>query len=108
MGFIIRLIALLYLGKFYTRTVRIIDNHKVISSGIYRYLRHPGYMGVILTFTGAAIAILNLYSMIYIIIIMPVSYIYRINVEEQMLVDHFGEEYKKYISKSWRLLPFIY
>ena len=108
LGFVIRLIALLYLGKFYTRTVRIIDNHKVISNGIYRHIRHPGYLGVILTFVGAAITIFNIYSMIYIIIIMPISYVYRINVEEQMLRDHFGKEYLRYMSKSWRLLPFIY
>ena len=100
LGFVIRLIALLYLGKFYTRTVRIIDNHKVISNGIYRHIRHPGYLGVILTFVGAAITIFNIYSMIYIIIIMPISYVYRINVEEQMLRDHFGKEYLRYMSKS--------
>jgi protein-S-isoprenylcysteine O-methyltransferase Ste14 len=107
-GFSIRLFALFSLGKFYTRTIRITDNHKIITTGTYRYIRHPGYLGVILMFSGAAMAVSNWVGILYTLLIMPSSFIYRIYAEERMLIDHFGENYRKYMAESWRLLPFIY
>ena len=106
-GFLIRLLASFALGRFYTRTIRITDHHEIVMTGIYKYIRHPGYLGVLLIFMGAALAISNWISLIYIGLVMPASLIYRIHVEETMMMDHFGETYRVYMKKTGRLMPHL-
>ena len=55
-GFLIRAVAMRTLGEFFTRTLRIREKHRVVSEGIYRHVRHPGYLGTILYFVGSGIA----------------------------------------------------
>ncbi len=103
-----RVIAALTLGRFYTKTLRTTKNHKIISHGVYKYIRNPGYLGVISLLIGAGISISNIYSIIIISLSVLVSYIYRIRIEERMMIDNFGDEYKDYLKRTKRLLPFIY
>jgi len=105
MGFFIRFFALFALGRFYTRTIRITDHHEIVMTGIYKVIRHPGYLGVLLIFMGAVLAISNWISLIYVCLVMPASLIYRIHVEEMMMMDHFGETYRVYMKKTGRLMP---
>ena len=107
-GILIRITAVQTLGRFYTRTLRETDDHQIVSNGIYQYIRHPGYLGNILLFIGAGFALGNLYSFIVITVLFLVIYVYRIKVEEQMLVGIFGDHYKEYSKKTKKLLPFIY
>ena len=107
LGFLIRLFALFALGRFYTRTIRIMDHHKIVMTGPYKYIRHPGYLGVLMIFSGAALAISNWISLIYVCLVMPTSLAYRIHAEERMMIDHFGEEYRVYTKKTWRMIPYL-
>ncbi len=107
-GLIIRILAAKTLGKFYMRTLRKTDNHEIISKGIYNFIRHPGYLEIILLYLGASITIDNYISFIVINILIFSTYLYRMNVEEKMQIDIFGEKYKAYIKKTKRLIPFIY
>ncbi|MFC1803091.1 hypothetical protein ACFL0D_03885 [Thermoproteota archaeon] len=34
--------------------------------------------------------------------------VYRMNIEEEMLIEEFGEQYKSYIENTWKLVPFLY
>jgi len=108
LGVIIRIVAATTLGKFYTRTLRKTDNHIIISKGIYKRIRHPGYLGTILLFIGASISVDNLISLLFITALVLIVYIYRITIEEKMLIDIFGERYRIYIRTTKRLIPFIY
>jgi protein-S-isoprenylcysteine O-methyltransferase Ste14 len=107
-GIIIRIIAVATLGKFYMRTLRKTENHELMTDGIYKYIRHPGYFGTILVFLGLGIAMGNAVSFVVTTMLMLINYTYRINVEEKMLNDLFGEKYKQYSKKTKRLIPFIY
>jgi len=107
LGLIIRIIAAKTLGKFYMRTLRKTDNHKIVKNGIYKFIRHPGYLGLFLLFIGAGIAVENFISLILIFVIMTVAYSYRIKVEEEMLIKIFGNKYKKYMKETKRIIPFI-
>lgn len=108
LGISIRITAAITLGRFYTRTLRKTDNHIIISNGIYKHIRHPGYLGTILLYIGAGISVYNIISLLIIIVFVLTGYIYRIKIEEEMLVDIFGDKYKVYANKTKRLLPFIY
>ncbi|MGA2141565.1 MAG: isoprenylcysteine carboxylmethyltransferase family protein [Brevinematales bacterium] len=107
-GLSVRIIAALTLGGYYTRVLRKTKNHRIISSGIYKYVRNPGYLGVISLLAGGGIASGNIFCIFTILAIVPISYIYRIGAEEKMMLESFGDEYREYMKKTKRLLPFIY
>ena len=90
------------------RTLRETDNHEIVSQGLYKYIRHPGYLGNIMLFLGAGIAIGNAITFLLLLLLILTAYIYRIKVEEDMLIDIFGDEYKYYMKTTKKLLPFIY
>lgn len=107
LGFLIRLLALFVLGRFYTRTIRITQSHRLVMAGPYKYIRHPGYLGVLLILIGAGLAISNWISLVYVCLVMPPSLLYRIQAEEMMMMDHFGEDYRIYMRKTWPLIPYL-
>jgi protein-S-isoprenylcysteine O-methyltransferase Ste14 len=104
----LRLWANTTLGAFYTRTLRVVEGHRVIQEGPYNVIRHPGYLGVILMWTGASLAVMNWIGTVVVSVSMLATYHYRIKVEEAMLVTAKGEEYRSYQSRTWRLIPFVY
>jgi protein-S-isoprenylcysteine O-methyltransferase Ste14 len=107
-GFAIRYLAFSTLGKFFTRTLRKTENHTLVTNGIYKHIRHPGYLSDILIFVGMSLTMGNLISIIAVPIMFFPAYIYRIYTEEKMLIDIFGNSYMEYQKTSMRLIPFIY
>jgi protein-S-isoprenylcysteine O-methyltransferase Ste14 len=107
-GFLIRVVAMRTLGEFFTRTLRIREKHRVVSEGIYRRVRHPGYLGTILFFVGSGIATANLITTLLILAAILPTFVRRIAVEERMLTDQLGEEYSDYKAKTWKLIPFVF
>ena len=107
-GFLIRVVAMRTLGEFFTRTLRIREKHRVVSEGIYRRVRHPGYLGTILFFVGSGIATANFITALLILAAILPTFVRRIAVEERMLTDQLGEEYSDYKAKTWKLIPFIF
>ncbi len=107
-GLLLRLWANRTLGAFYTRTLRMVEDHQVVQAGPYTVIRHPGYLGVILMWTGASFATVNWIATVIVLASMLSIYHYRMNVEEKMLVAAKGEEYRSYQMRTWRLIPFVY
>jgi protein-S-isoprenylcysteine O-methyltransferase len=96
------------LGAFYTRTLRVLEHQAVVQSGPYRFIRHPGYLGGILMWSGAGLAAGNWIVLLLVLLCMGLAYHYRIRTEEAMLLENLGEAYARYRAHTWRLLPFIY
>ena len=107
-GVVIRVVAMRTLGKFFTRTLQIREGHHVVSDGIYRRVRHPGYLGDILLFVGSGVATSNVITTVLILGMFITAYVRRIAVEERMLTDQLGKEYSDYKAKTWKLIPFVY
>ncbi|MFK4291310.1 protein-S-isoprenylcysteine O-methyltransferase Ste14 [Bacillus sp. RC240] len=105
-GVWIRFSSMKILGRFYSRNVGMQGGHKLIQNGLYKYVRHPGYLGSFLTFLGFAIS--SFIAIIINIILFFLVYSYRIKIEERILITLFGEQYKQYQSKTWRIIPFLY
>jgi protein-S-isoprenylcysteine O-methyltransferase len=106
-GLAIHVWSMRVLGRDYTRSLRTRDAQTVIDRGPYRVVRHPGYLGSILVWVGSRLAVNWLVAAATALMLLLV-YAYRINAEEQMLVDHFGDAYQTYRSHTWRLVPFVW
>jgi protein-S-isoprenylcysteine O-methyltransferase Ste14 len=107
-GMAFRLFAIWSLGKFFTVDVTIRKDHKIKNDGVYRYMRHPTYSGMLLTFLGFGLSLNNWASLFIIIIPVTWATLYRINIEEKALLEQFGKAYEEYIKKTRRLIPWIY
>jgi protein-S-isoprenylcysteine O-methyltransferase Ste14 len=108
LGMIIRGTAIHQLRHFFTINVAIQQDHRLITDGWYRILRHPAYLGGILTFIGCGISYGNLISGL----VIPVPYILlilnRIEVEEAVLEGEFGDEYRDMKRRTKKMIPFLY
>lgn len=107
-GAVIRFTAIRQLGKFFTVNLAIHDHHYLITNGLYTSLRHPAYAGSLLSFIGLGISFNNWLSVLVIIIPVFLSFNYRMKVEEQLLLQRFGAEYREYQERTKRVIPFIY
>ena len=108
LGIVIRWTAIRDLGRYFTSTVRIKDNHRLIQTGMYEHLRHPAYTGALVAHLGLGMAFTNWYSIALSSIPYLFAAMYRIHVEEQVLVAEFGQEYLDYARSTKRLIPKVY
>jgi protein-S-isoprenylcysteine O-methyltransferase Ste14 len=107
-GLGIRVWSMQTLGRFYTRRLTIAEGQKIVQAGPYRILRHPGYLGTLLVWIGLPATQANWIALCALALLMGIAYGRRINLEENMLVQQFGEEYRQYMKRTWRLVPFIF
>lgn len=107
-GIIVRFIIIRSLGKYFTVDVTIREDHKIKKEGFYKYLRHPSYAFSLLTSLGLGLYLNNWFSLLLAFVPPFVAFIYRIQIEEQALVEKFGEEYIEYRKTTKKLIPFIY
>jgi len=106
-GLIVRYAAFTTLGRFFSRTLREAKDHTLVTNGIYKYIRHPGYLSDFMIFIGAALAMGSLISIVFIPVTFSFAYAYRISVEEKMLIEIFGDRYRVYQKTSKLLIPFV-
>lgn len=107
-GVVLRFWSARVLGRFYTRTVTLAQEHRLVRDGPYRFVRHPGYAGVIGLWIGAGLAGGSAIVTAVIAVVILIAYRNRIRVEEAFLRSSFGDEYLAYERATWRLVPFLY
>ena len=107
-GLITRITATRTLKQYYTRTLKIQPDQKVIDFGLYKYLRHPGYLGLIMIWIGASVASNNWLIFVFVTLASILVYHYRMESEEQKLILAFGESNINYKKRTWRLVPWLY
>lgn len=108
LGIIFRLIIIRSLGKYFTVDVTIREDHKIKKEGFYQYIRHPSYAFSLLTFLGLGLFLNNWVSLLFAFIPPFLAFSYRIKIEEQTLIEQFGDEYVEYRKVTKKLIPFIY
>jgi protein-S-isoprenylcysteine O-methyltransferase Ste14 len=107
-GLVWRAWAMKTLGVFYTQTLRTVTQHRLVTTGPYRWIRHPGYLGSLMVWGGAAVASGAVPASLAVLAALAPTYIYRIAAEEQMLQREIGDEYAAYVKHTWRLLPLLF
>ena len=107
LGIFVRQWAIAVLGRFFSLTVRVTEDHRVVVKGPYRLVRHPSYTGVLITFIGLSLAVQSLGALLVLLGVFVVSYGYRMRVEEKALLSELGEDYANYMKRTKRLIPYI-
>ena len=96
------------LARFGSGVLHIEEDHRLITTGVFRHIRHPIYAGGVLGVVGFYMAfrsavMLALVSLLYFIVIR-----HRLIFEEEMLIEEFGDEYREYMKRTTRLFPYLY
>jgi protein-S-isoprenylcysteine O-methyltransferase Ste14 len=99
--------AVVTLGRQFSIDVTIQKNHKLITGGIYRFIRHPRYLGIMMFMSGISLVFRSWIS-VFLSVLTAAILIWRINDEERLMHREFGGVWENYRSKSRRLIPFIY
>jgi protein-S-isoprenylcysteine O-methyltransferase Ste14 len=107
-GFLLRLTAILSLGRAFSVNVAIRSNQRVMKTGLYAWMRHPSYTGMLLMFFAIGLGERNWVSLAIMLTVPTSALLYRIHVEEVALREHFGAEYVEYSRETKRLVPGIY
>ncbi len=107
-GLALRQYSMKLLGQFFTFDVAIHAGHSLVEIGPYRYIRHPSYSGALLTMLGFGLALGNWAALAVALLCLAIAYAYRISVEEAALVAALGRSYQQYVSRTWRLVPFLF
>jgi protein-S-isoprenylcysteine O-methyltransferase Ste14 len=106
-GGALRLWPVFVLGKRFSGLVAIQPGHRLVTDGIYRTLRNPSYLGMLITAVGWALAFRSGVGL-FLAALTMIPLIARIHAEEALLRAQFGSEYEAYCARSWRLIPGIY
>ena len=107
LGVLVRQWAIAILGRFFSLTVQIVEDHKVVEKGPYRLVRHPSYTGVLVTFIGLGLAVQSGGALLVLLVVFGVSFGYRMLVEERTLLSELGPDYASYMKRTKRLIPFL-
>ena len=104
-GVLVREWAILSLGRSFTVVVEVHPQQSLITSGPYRWVRHPAYTGTIITLGGFGLAVGSWVGAILAIAIALPAYTYRVRVEEGAMLEALGEEYRNYMRRTGRFFP---
>jgi protein-S-isoprenylcysteine O-methyltransferase len=107
-GLIIRITSILTLKQYFTYSITQTEEHKLIETGLYKIIRHPGYLGQLLIFAGISTSLSNWLSILLMMIPITIGYIHRMNVEECFMLEQMGDSYLNYQKRTKRIIPKIY
>jgi protein-S-isoprenylcysteine O-methyltransferase Ste14 len=95
-----------HLGRNWSGTPRMKVGHELVTSGPYRFVRHPIYTGMLAALFGSALAVGFAWLVIFIIV--TVVFVRRIGVEEKYMMQLFPDQYPAYRARTKALVPFIW
>jgi protein-S-isoprenylcysteine O-methyltransferase len=107
-GLLIRIWTRIIAKGLYTGHVKVRVGHRLIQEGPYQFVRHPGYTGYVVMAIGLSIGYSSLIGLFAITALLLPGLLYRMNVEETLLTQQFGDEYRHYIMNTKRLIPGIW
>jgi len=106
-GGAIRIWPVFLLGRRFSGLVAIQPGHALLTDGIYRVVRNPSYLGLIVSMAGWVLAFRSAVGLILTALLIP-PLLARIRAEERLLRSHFGAEYDEYCARTPRLIPGLY
>lgn len=112
LGVVINAVALYYfwrchvdLGLNFSRTLTLVESQTLVTEGVYKYVRHPMYSSMFLYLISWPLLIHNWIASLAPLAAFCALYFLRVDNEEQMLQDRFGQEYVDYMSITGRIVP---
>ncbi len=95
------------LGKQLSGEVTIQEGHELITTGPYGWIRHPRYLFIVVSLLGYGLAFGSWLGFVFAPVVLAV-FLFRIHDEERLLATEFGDQWRAYAQRSWRLVPFVY
>jgi protein-S-isoprenylcysteine O-methyltransferase Ste14 len=106
-GLTIALTAVFTLRRFYSSALVIREDHRLITHGIDRFVRHPIYLGVLIAIMGAPFYATGLYGFLILLLLIPIL-LHPIGMEEALLAQKYGETFRSYREGTSQSILFIY
>jgi protein-S-isoprenylcysteine O-methyltransferase Ste14 len=105
LGIVLRQWAVFALGQFFTVQVQVRSDQTVVDTGPYRWVRHPSYTAIMISFVGIGVALENWLSLAALLVVPTFGLVIRIRVEERALLSALGEPYRQFSASRARLIP---
>jgi len=96
------------LGRHFTWRLGIRTEHRLVTDGPYRWLRHPSYTGAMLLFAGTQVVLGSATGLVLALVGFPLYYRQRIADEEAMLAEALGEPYQAWQARTWKMVPGLF
>jgi len=106
-GLVVAITARHTLAGNWSGAVAFKEDHELITTGLYQYVRHPIYTGMLLMILGTALSVATLGAAIGFLIIL-VGVLLKLRQEEALLTKHFAQDYLSYKNRTRTLIPFIW
>ncbi len=106
-GLLLAVWARVYLGRNWSRSVTIKQDHELITTGPYAVVRHPIYTGILAGLLGTAIALSEVRGFIALVLFFIAFWI-KLRMEEQWMRSQFGEAYATYAHRTAGLVPYLF
>jgi protein-S-isoprenylcysteine O-methyltransferase len=107
-GLALRWAAIVTLGEFFTVNVTVRSDQRVVDSGLYHYMRHPSYTGLMIAFLGFGVFFGNWLSLIGMLLPITLGIINRVAKEERALLASLGPAYASYCVRTKRFIPGVF
>lgn len=107
-GLGLRVWAVLTLGRFFTWFITVYEDHQVIRSGPFRFIRHPAYCGALILFVATLVFLHAWVAAALSLVFQLFAYVRRIRYEEAMMIDRMGESYRAYTREVRALVPLLW
>jgi protein-S-isoprenylcysteine O-methyltransferase Ste14 len=96
------------LGTNWSITLEVREKHQLVTHGIYRWVRHPMYLALIVYSLGQALVIPNWLASPTYGVAMVLIFAFRVGPEERMMIEEFGKDYEAYRATTKRLIPGVW
>jgi protein-S-isoprenylcysteine O-methyltransferase Ste14 len=106
-GYVLMNVAVITLGRQFSVEVTVQKNHQLITGGIYHFIRHPRYLGIILFMAGIS-SVFRSWAAVFLSVLTAAVLIWRIRDEEKLMHQEFTKDWEEYKRNSWRLIPYLY
>lgn len=93
------------LGRSWTPTLGLRDDHHLVTEGVFKYIRHPMYAAHILWGVATPLMLHNWIAGFTFLVLSSVQYLTRVGAEECMMLEKFGDQYREYMQTTGRLIP---
>lgn len=98
--------ARVHLGKNWSGTPSMKEGHELITSGPYRFVRHPIYTGMLFAILGSALVAGVVWLAVFVVV--TANFLYRIPVEERYMMQLFPDQYPEYKKRTKALVPWVW
>ena len=97
-----------HLGTNWSITLEVREKHQLVTRGLYRHVRHPMYLALLLYSAGQALVLPNWVAGPSYGVAFALLFVFRVGPEERMMLEEFGRDYEAYMARTKRLVPGVW